>query len=1269
MSYTTFGILCIWTLLGACSMPRENETNQDHLSPADLLHLSPAITALENLPDSLQPQRVMLRNTPIPKSIKIPIHDHEAYEFVDYENNTRKIIPPGITQRPTLQDEMGQPVFDQDGNYYFLGEGGFPHLLTYTTDNGLALDNITSSLLDASGNLWFGTWGGGISKFDGMSFTNFNTAHGLSNNLVHCLAQDAEGNIWIGTDGGGVSIYDGYAFSHITTLEGLANDIVYGLTADSKGNMWIATKGGASKYDGTSFSNYDRENGLPGNSIIKIAEDNKGQIWFASGNNGVSSYNGSSFTHFTTEDGLADNAVNSITMDSSGNIWFGTRGGGVSKYHEKSESGGNGFFTNFTIADGLGHHEIWKIIEDREGNLWFATGGGGVSKYDGKQFSNFTTSQGLPVNMVYTIIEDRSGNIWVGTAGGGVTLFLGTAFRIFTKQQGLGANSVYGITEDNAGNLWFGTNGGGVSKYDGKAFTNFTYDQGLAHPLVISSFKDSNGRLWFGTGGGGVSLYQESSDGSRNATFTTYNSHNGLQNDVIYAIIEDGVGNLWFGTGGGGLVKFDGNIMPEGQGSFTAFKTAQGLAGNTVYSLFEDSKGNVWIGTAGGGVSKFDGKSFTNYTTEHGLSNDIVWSILEDMTGALWFATQGGGVSRFDGTTFSSFTTREGLADDTAFDLLEDNEGNIFIGTNLGFTVIPKHIVHFPVSELQPYLEYYNTAFGYPVRDINKGIFLDSQGTIWAGSGSYKTALVNFDYQALAKKKLKPTAKIKNISINDKAISWSSLLSTEIRIGESDYANSYVVDEIRTLGKLLSGSERQSLQEEMKSVKFSGISRFENFPEKLVLQYVHNNITIDFGTDELARAHLIEYTYILEGYSKNWSPTTNKTTATFGNIREGDYTFKVAARYTGPSEEGAKVWSDSAVYSFTVLPPWYRSWWAYLIYVFLLLALIRWIHQFQKARTLRKERERTQQKELEQAKEIEKAYAELKSTQAQLIHAEKMASLGELTAGIAHEIQNPLNFVNNFSEISSELVEEIKGERIKDKGERDEALEDEILNDISQNLEKINHHGKRAADIVKGMLQHSRTSSGVKEPTDINALADEYLRLAYHGLRAKDKSFNADFKTEFDPNLPKINVIPQDIGRVLLNLINNAFYAVNARKTTTVETRHALSLPQTTSPYKPTVTVSTKNLGDRIEISVKDNGNGIPDSIKDKIFQPFFTTKPTGQGTGLGLSLSYDIVKAHGGELRVETNEARPSTRAGTDRDDPGGRGEGTEFKILLSTN
>ena len=267
-----------------------------------------------------------------------------------------------------------------------------------------------------------------------------------------------------------------------------------------------------------------------------------------------------------------------------------------------------------------------------------------------------------------------------------------------------------------------------------------------------------------------------------------------------------------------------------------------------------------------------------------------------------------------------------------------------------------------------------------------------------------------------------------------------------------------------------------------------------------------------------------------------------------------------------------------------------------------------------------------------QKDELQHTISELKATQDQLVHSEKMASLGELTAGIAHEIQNPLNFVNNFSEVNAELIAEMK--EALDKGDLEEAKI--IAGDISENEKKISHHGKRADAIVKGMLQHSRSSSGVKEPTDINALADEYLRLAYHGLRAKDKSFNAAMKTDFDESIGIIQVVPQDIGRVILNLITNAFYAVAEKK----KSNAAAALK-----YEPAVTVRTQKTGDKVEITVQDNGNGIPQQVLDKIFQPFFTTKPTGQGTGLGLSMSYDIVtKGHGGELKVTTIEGEGAT-------------------------
>ena len=272
----------------------------------------------------------------------------------------------------------------------------------------------------------------------------------------------------------------------------------------------------------------------------------------------------------------------------------------------------------------------------------------------------------------------------------------------------------------------------------------------------------------------------------------------------------------------------------------------------------------------------------------------------------------------------------------------------------------------------------------------------------------------------------------------------------------------------------------------------------------------------------------------------------------------------------------------------------------------------------------------------QQAEALQQALEELQTTQAQLIQAEKMASLGELTAGIAHEIQNPLNFVNNFSEVSAELLDELAEEQAKPTADAD--LEAELLADLTQNLQKITYHGQRAAGIVRGMLEHSRASTGERSLTDLNALADEYLRLAYHGLRAKDKSFNATLKTDFAPVLPLVEAVSQDVGRVLLNLFTNAFYAVQKRQ-------------QTGEPgYVPTVRVRTERVGDEVVVRVQDNGTGIAEAVRQKIFQPFFTTKPAGEGTGLGLSLAHDIIaKGHGGALTVESQE-----------------GQGTEFTVRL---
>jgi signal transduction histidine kinase len=376
----------------------------------------------------------------------------------------------------------------------------------------------------------------------------------------------------------------------------------------------------------------------------------------------------------------------------------------------------------------------------------------------------------------------------------------------------------------------------------------------------------------------------------------------------------------------------------------------------------------------------------------------------------------------------------------------------------------------------------------------------------------------------------------------------------------------------------------------------------------------------------------MNYQYKLHPYESVWNRTDNSMTANYYQVPPGQYNFQV--RSIGNNKGNPDTTAEVMI---NILPPWWKTTWAYMLYGISFILGVWLTHKTQKARIIRIEREKMKDKEIAHAKEIEKAYADLKATQAQLIQSEKMASLGELTAGIAHEIQNPLNFVNNFSEVSAELLDEMNEEI--EKGDLEEVQA--INKDLKQNLKKIAHHGRRADGIVKGMLQHSSSNSGDKALTDINALCEEYIRLAYHGLRAKDDSFNAEYMTNFSQT-SMIEVIPQDIGRVLLNIITNAFHAVHEKS------KQEKQLDPSNS-YRPHVSIETFDKKGSYVIKIMDNGSGISGDIIDKIFQPFFTTKPTGAGTGLGLSISYDIIKSHGGKLSVDSKQ-----------------GEGAEFKISL---
>lgn len=905
-------------ILTSCKENKENTS--DSVVEITQVIEAPIKTNLTDLPDSLQPKTTLISDMPPARTIAIPTRESD-YSYINSNDKKidLKLVPPTNTPIAVLSDNKGVPISDSSGNNFTMGNGGISNFTNFTTNDGIALDGVSCSVMDNEGNLWFGTQGGGVSKYDGYTFTTYTTAQGLGNNSVMSIAADSKGNMWFGTNGGGLSKFDGHIFRTYTTDDSLANNSIYSMTEDSKGNMWFGSYGGGvSKYDGKKFKTISTEDGLADNFIMAIKEDSKGNIWFGTNGKGLSKYDGKKFKTYTKDDSLASDWIRSITEDSKGNMWFGTYGGGASKYDGKD-------FTNYSTESGLASKLVMSIVEAKDGKLWFGTNGYGVSSFDGKKFKSFSTKQGLTNDRVWTITKDKGNNLWFGTFGGGVSRFEGEAFTKFSEPLGLANSTVFSINEDSKGNMWFGTNGGGISKYNGKEFTNYSSTQGVADRVIMAIEEDSRGILWFGTNGGGATSF----DGK---AFTSYSTTQGLPSNQIFAIREDNDKNLWFGTYEGGVVKYDGTY-------FTNYTTAHGLANNSVWSIYKDSRGNMWFGTLGGGVSRFDGKSFITLTTKQGLSDDNVYSISEDEKGNIWIGTANGLnlvytdriENKVNKPLVKIFTTTDGLADNLVTQVLPLPKGRLAIGTNLGITIFNPSDDY---SKLEN-IEIYNTNTDFPVKDVNagqNGMFLDKRGVLWAGTGNEETALVRFDISELNKSKAAPSIVVKNVKVNDNAIVWNSFGDKAIK--DSTITPAYITEEVTTLGKELTDAIRDSLAAKFQKIEFDSVSPFYYIPHNLVLPYKNNHLTIDYGAIETGKPNQVNYKHYLVGYEDDWSPVSHKTSSNFGNIGEGEYEFKVMAQGLNG------VWSKPISYTFEVLPPWYRTWWAYAIYLILAVVVV-----------------------------------------------------------------------------------------------------------------------------------------------------------------------------------------------------------------------------------------------------------------------------------------------------------------------------------------
>jgi signal transduction histidine kinase/ligand-binding sensor domain-containing protein len=1138
-----------------------------------------------------------------------------------------------------------------------------PFFNTISVENGLPEGYVLSSLQDKLGYLWFGTQNG-LVRYDGYATKLYpipdDDGKPISTPSISNLFEDKHGVLWASTQDNGYYIYD----RQIDVFKKPKTD---------KAKRINVSVGNSLKFV------YDKKNDVVWNLISDIT---KGGLAFelldlSNGTVDLFSPKSKDRHSIPTAKNCAD-----IILDSSGNTWMATDNI-LSKLDESSKSfkpyfklpaNMNNILFNYITQDPVNKEVLWistylldntldvnkaKIIQfnsktkeyktydhipsdpnsvagtctdvyiDPEKRMFFYTDHG-ISMYNrenGKYINYHLEVPGIPATQslpITSIAADKAGNLWIGGYFKGI-FYLNTTTAVATfythtdeagslPDFGSGVNKIF---FDRAGVLWVSMPWSGIAQLDPK--------RSFFNPIKISApvkeeKKNSkmnpnfiqgmyNDSTFFVSANKSIFTWNYSTNSFKNISLGEAKKNRGISN-----VVTDKEGLIWTTTYGAGLFC-NSPITKTTKNYQNDPKDSSSIGSNSISQIVEDNKGNLWIGTNDNGLNSFNKKSekFTRYPfiinnntikANNALDDDKVQVLLWGKDEILWIGTNNGSLNRLDTKTgkFTSyldskegfnciisiyedsqnrlwagsylsglflvnkksgflkhFTEKEGLSSNDVRGITEDKKGNIWLATSHGLSKLN------PVTNK---ISNYTTINGLPVVRTD-GIYKGSNGLFYV---HFKNGLIPFDPDNIVENKIPPQVVIESIKYQvagNTAIDKDTILFT--------------------YGKQL-----------------------------VSLKYNENKISFQYVGLHFSNASLNQYAYQLEGYDKDWIAGGTQRSVTYTNLSPGDYIFKVKAS----NSDG--VWNEKAAsFTFTILPPWWQTWWAYLIYFVVFISLLRAYVVF-RARNLKRENSILEEKVAHRTNQLTKSIEELKNTQSQLIQSEKMASLGELTAGIAHEIQNPLNFVNNFSEVSMELIDEMETEI--GKGDLEEAKT--IAIDIKQNLEKINYHGKRADGIVKGMLQHSRAGNNVKEPSNINAIADEYLRLAYHGLRAKDKSFNAQLETHFDANLPKINMIPQDVGRVLLNLFTNAFYATHQKQKTAM------------GEYKPSVSVTTALKNNIVEITVKDNGMGIPDAIKDKIMQPFFTTKPTGEGTGLGLSLSYDIiVKSHGGTISIDSKE------------------------------
>ena len=1066
----------------------------------------------------------------------------------------------------------------------------------YGDEQGLPGQSVVSLLNTRNGSWWIGT-NGGLCILNGESLEVLPYNYGP----IYFMVEDSVGRIWMTTRNNGLFVIDRKTGmqQQFPDLNSLIEVII-----DKKGFIWVTSfKNGVYLIDPDrkSFKLISKKYGLSSDECIRVLEDRNGRMWIRNPDTGIDVLDPSEkkIKRLEREITPGYRYIESFMESPEGDMYVGGLHRGIDIFNINKQT--HSYLDNLP---GFNHDEIFNIVQDEHKRLWITSDSGGVKilSRNADSIAHIGVEEGLVAGINFDLRKGSQQNFFLSSTVAGLNIFPAAKdiAHHLSKRDGLLDDDVWALLEDSKNRIWLGTYSGvNIITPDGKISRFRAGDPEFKNERVDAILQTGPDQFALAGRGSGLTLIDESKHSYRKIGL-----REGLPSLNLYSIFQDSKGLIWISSRDAGLFVYD----PINE-TIRILNQVSGLNTDRIITIRELSTDKYLFGTADYGIQMLDMRTnaVSTFSTKEGLSDDIALSIFRDHKNRFWVPTEKGlNLLDFVKGTNTIFHLSNGMPSNGIYSMLE-HDGHILAGTGKGLTLIDeteKTTSGFRESSWR--LKTYERSIGLPYLDFNANAAMTTRsGQYWWGIVPGVTIL---DETALRNDSVQTPVQVTGLDILGKPQYFIDPETIkDVDTIWSDIKDTFYLK--RSFGAI--NTDKQ------KGVKWDSLSA-TNLPINLSLPPEKNYLRFHFGNFLPHNAGDYRYQYILDGVDEKWSAITDLPySENYNNISPGYYTFRVGVR------KGNGPWSEPSVYRFRVRPPWWFSWWAELLYLLIFVGALRlWVRY--RSRRLLHENARLEQKVNQRTAELSNSLENLRQAQRQLVQSEKMASLGELTAGIAHEIQNPLNFVNNFSEVSLELLGSVN--KTLDEGNIPDAKE--ILNDVASNMEKITFHGKRADAIVKGMLLHSRASSGQKIPTDINTLTDEYLRLSYHGLRAKDKSFNAKYAMDFDQKTGEVMLVQQDIGRVLLNLFNNAFYSVTEKKK---------QLPE---GFEPTVTVTTKRKNDSIEIRIRDNGQGISQKVIDKIYQPFFTTKPAGQGTGLGLSLSYDIItKEHGGKIDVVTKE------------------------------